>query len=85
MTGEIKEVLKFVKVSKNAKVSTKGSKLSAGYDLYSAYDYFIAPMNKIIAMTDLRLQIPHGHYGRIAARSGLGVKHFIDVGGWCCG
>lgn len=26
------------------------------------------------------MQIPEGHYGRIAARSGLAVRHGIDVG-----
>jgi len=26
------------------------------------------------------MAIPHGNYGRIAPRSGLAVKNFIDVG-----
>jgi dUTP pyrophosphatase len=28
----------------------------------------------------LAIAIPEGHYGRIAPRSGLAVKNFIDVG-----
>lgn len=30
--------------------------------------------------TDLQVQIPRGYYGRIAPRSGLAIKKFIDVG-----
>lgn len=31
--------------------------------------------------TDLQIELPHGCYGRIAPRSGLAWKNFIDVGG----
>ncbi|XP_006817345.1 deoxyuridine 5'-triphosphate nucleotidohydrolase-like [Saccoglossus kowalevskii] len=31
-------------------------------------------------MTDIQIQLPDGCYGRVAPRSGLAVKHFIDVG-----
>ena len=31
--------------------------------------------------TDIAIQLPHGTYGRIAPRSGLALKHQIDVGG----
>lgn len=30
--------------------------------------------------TGLRLEIPEGYYGRVAPRSGLTVKHGLDVG-----
>lgn len=72
--------LKFVKLSKNAHTPTKGSKLSAGYDLYSAYDYIIPSMGKELVKTDIQVGIPDGCYGRIAPRSGLANKFFIDVG-----
>ncbi|CAL1286396.1 unnamed protein product [Larinioides sclopetarius] len=76
----MKQVLRIAKLSNNAKIPTKGSKLAAGYDLYSAYDYVVPPKGKILAMTDIQVQIPPGHYGRVAPRSGLAVKNFIDVG-----
>ena len=57
-----------------------GSKLAAGYDLHSAYDYEIPAHGKLIAKTDLQIRVPDGTYGRIAPRSGLAAKHFIDIG-----
>ena len=60
--------------------SLSGSKLAAGYDLHSAYDYEIAAHGKVIAKTDLQIRVPDGTYGRIAPRSGLAAKHFIDIG-----
>lgn len=72
--------LKFVRTSENAFVPTKGSYLSAGFDLHSAYDYIIKPQDKIIAQTDLRIGVPPNTYGRLAPRSGLASKHFIDIG-----
>ncbi|KAG8178444.1 hypothetical protein JTE90_016116 [Oedothorax gibbosus] len=76
----MKQVLRVVKLSSHAKVPSKGSKLAAGYDLYSAYDYVVPPKGKVLAKTDIQVQIPEGHYGRVAPRSGLAVKNFIDVG-----
>ncbi|GFQ86852.1 deoxyuridine 5'-triphosphate nucleotidohydrolase [Trichonephila clavata] len=76
----MKQVLRIAKLSSNAKIPTKGSKLAAGYDLYSAYDYVVPAQGKVLAMTDIQVQVPSGHYGRVAPRSGLAVKNFIDVG-----
>ncbi|XP_072551552.1 deoxyuridine 5'-triphosphate nucleotidohydrolase, mitochondrial [Salminus brasiliensis] len=73
-------LLKFAKLSENATTPTRGSRKAAGYDLYSAYDYSIGPMGKAIVKTDIQIAVPHGCYGRVAPRSGLAAKHFIDVG-----
>ncbi|XP_035508276.1 deoxyuridine 5'-triphosphate nucleotidohydrolase, mitochondrial isoform X2 [Morone saxatilis] len=78
--AEEKPVLKFAKLSENARTPTRGSTKAAGYDLYSAYDYSIGPMDKAIVKTDIQIAVPHGCYGRVAPRSGLAAKHFIDVG-----
>lgn len=72
--------LRFTKLSDNAYTPTRGSQYAAGYDLYSAYDYIIPPKGKLLCMTDLVIAVPQGSYGRIAPRSGLAVKNFIDVG-----
>ncbi|URH25015.1 dUTP pyrophosphatase vaccinia F2L-like protein [Fowlpox virus] len=68
------------KISDRAKLPYKQTRYSAGYDLYSAYDYVIEPMNKELIKTDIILKIPNGYYGRIAPRSGLAYNYFIDVG-----
>ncbi|TRY90185.1 hypothetical protein DNTS_033367 [Danionella cerebrum] len=115
-------VLKFAKLTEKAKTPTRGSNRAAGFDLYSAYDYSIGPMDKALVKTDIQIAVPHGYYGRVgekcgftpfyttitycvsfnkclslfikmafctfayeqlcvlAPRSGLAVKHFIDVG-----
>ncbi|KAG9489323.1 deoxyuridine 5'-triphosphate nucleotidohydrolase, mitochondrial isoform X2 [Eleutherodactylus coqui] len=73
-------VLRFAKLSEHACTPTRGSCRAAGYDLYSAYDYTIDPQDKAIVKTDIQISVPSGCYGRVAPRSGLAAKHFIDVG-----
>jgi len=43
-------------------------------------DCVIPAMGKGIVPTDLAIACPPGTYARIAPRSGLAVKHFIDTG-----
>merc|ERR1711976_346570 len=85
MPGEIviknsKTVMQVCKLSEHAFMPTKGSKLAAGYDLKSAYDYIIPANGKVIAKTDLAIRVPDGTYGRVAPRSGLAAKNHIDIG-----
>ncbi|XP_036910471.1 deoxyuridine 5'-triphosphate nucleotidohydrolase, mitochondrial isoform X1 [Sturnira hondurensis] len=72
--------LRFVRLSEHASAPTRGSARAAGYDLYSAYDYTVPPMEKALVKTDIQIALPAGCYGRVAPRSGLAAKHFIDVG-----
>ena len=72
--------LRYEKISNNAYAPTRGSKYSAGYDLYSATAMTIPPKERAIVPTDIRIAVPKGTYGRIAPRSGLATKFFIDVG-----
>lgn len=74
------EILRFVKLSQNASAPSKASADAAGFDLYSAYDYEVQPSGKVLALTDLQIAVPDGCYGRVAPRSGLAHKNFIDVG-----
>ncbi|XP_035671546.1 deoxyuridine 5'-triphosphate nucleotidohydrolase-like [Branchiostoma floridae] len=73
-------LLRFAKMTEHAFAPTRGSKQAAGYDLYSAYDYTIPAQGKVLAKTDIQIALPEGCYGRVAPRSGLAHKNFIDVG-----
>ena len=64
----------------NAQLPKKGSSLSAGYDLYSSEEITVKAKNKALISTGISLAIPEGYYGRVAPRSGLACKNFIDVG-----
>jgi dUTP pyrophosphatase len=73
-------ILKYKKLSDNAFPLVKGSEKAAGFDLTAAYDYVIPSKGKELVKTDLQVEIPEGCYGRVAPRSGLAIKNFIDVG-----
>lgn len=80
MKVESKCELRFAKLSEHARAPVRGSPRSAGLDLQSAYDVKIPARGKALVKTDLQVQVPEGSYGRVAPRSGLAVKNFIDVG-----
>ncbi|KAK4153405.1 dUTPase-like protein [Chaetomidium leptoderma] len=68
------------KLSDKARLPTRGSAFAAGYDLYAARDTTIPARGKALVDTDISMSVPAGTYGRIAPRSGLASKHFIDTG-----
>uniref|UniRef100_A0A3B3QAK3 Deoxyuridine 5'-triphosphate nucleotidohydrolase n=1 Tax=Paramormyrops kingsleyae TaxID=1676925 RepID=A0A3B3QAK3_9TELE len=78
----VKPVLKVARLSENATIPTKASAKAAGYDLYSAYDYSIAPMEKAVINTDIQIAVPPGCYGRVGGvvdedyRGNVGVVLF---------
>ena len=67
------------KLSDKAVIPSKGSVGAAGYDLYTTEAYELKPGERKAFKTDIALAIPEGFYGRVAPRSGLAVKHGIDV------
>lgn len=72
--------LKIQLLSKDAKIPTRGSKRAAGLDLSSSKNEVIPPQSQKLIPTDLAIKAPSGTYARIAPRSGLALKKFIDVG-----
>lgn len=48
ISDSMDEVLKIKRLSDHAFIPTRGSKLAAGYDLYAAYDYDIAPRRSLM-------------------------------------
>ena len=67
------------KLDESSVVPTRGSYLSAGYDLSSVEDAVIPSLGRVAVPTGLAMKVPVGTYGRIAPRSGLAFKHGIDV------
>ena len=72
--------VKFIKLNPHAIIPSKATPGSIGLDLYSIDSYIVLPGQRVVVSTGLRLLLPDGVYGRIAPRSGLAVKHGLDVG-----
>ena len=68
--------VRFKKLNDLAKIPTRGSKFSAGYDLYAAtnYDIQIPPHSTVKIGTGLAMDLPYGYFGAIFARSGIATK-----------
>ena len=71
--------MKVKRLSDKAVIPSKGSSGAAGYDLYTTESYELKPGERKAFKTDIAMAIPDGFYGRVAPRSGLAVKHGIDV------
>ncbi|CAD7699265.1 unnamed protein product [Ostreobium quekettii] len=72
--------LRVKKLCEHAVLPRRGSPGAAGYDLSSADDFVVPSRGKALIKTGLAVGIPSGTYGRVAPRSGLAIKNFIDVG-----
>jgi len=80
-------------LSEHAIVPTYGTEQAAGMDLYAdlnprdtgreyknlVFVKKINPGERKLIKTGIAVTIPDGYYGRIAPRSGLALKHGIDV------
>ena len=64
----------------NAVLPARGSAGAAGYDLCAASNCVIPSRGKGTVETGLAVSLPPGTYARIAPRSGLAIRNFIDVG-----
>lgn len=72
--------LKVKKLVSHATLPVRGSSGAAGYDLHSTEGYVILPGQRAVVSTGLSFELPPGVYGRVAPRSGLAVKHGLQVG-----
>jgi len=53
------------RLSQNARLPAKGSKLAAGYDLYSSEETVIPARGKGLVKTGISIAVPTGNYGRV--------------------
>ncbi|WP_197484155.1 dUTP diphosphatase [Halioglobus sp. HI00S01] len=60
-------------------IPKRGSEHAAGFDLQAAHAAEIPPGGRCLIKTGFAVRLPDGHYGRIAPRSGLALKHGLDV------
>lgn len=84
--------MKISRLSSRAKLPHRATDGAAGYDLFAAERTVIpgaharegrVDIGRALVPTGLALSIPAGHVGRIGSRSGLSVKHNIEIGaGW---
>jgi dUTP pyrophosphatase len=52
---------------------------SAGYDLASAEEVSLAPMERRLVSTGISIALPHGYECQLRPRSGLALKHGITL------
>lgn len=85
--------LKVKRIKETAKIPVRMTLGSAGLDLYAAEETTIpaselkengfVEVGRGVISTGLAVEIPIGMVGRIGSRSGLSVKHNLEVGaGW---
>lgn len=73
------ERLLFKRLHSEARLPSRGSEHAAGLDLCAVERVTLAPGARAAVRTGLAVAIPFGFYGRVAPRSGLAVRHGIDV------
>jgi dUTP pyrophosphatase len=68
-----------IKLMDGAILPKQGTLQSAGYDLYAYEEIIIEPNTLCKVRTGIFITCPENTYARIAPRSGLAYKHWIDV------
>ncbi len=72
--------LRVKRLSEHAVLPSRATAGSAGYDLSAAQATLVPRHGRALVPTDLAVAVPPGHYARVAPRSGLALKFFLDVG-----
>lgn len=73
-------MFRFAKTNENAILPKQGREGDAGFDLFACEDAIIEPSQRALVDAGVAIEIPQDCYGRVAPRSGLAVKHGIQVG-----
>lgn len=77
------EIIKVKKLKEEAIIPTKGSEYAAGWDLYACIGsshITINPHETVKIGTGLSIELPHGFFGAVFARSGLSTKQGLRPG-----
>jgi len=73
--------IQVMKIAAKAMLPSRGSRFSAGQDLYALEDMLIPARGQKLIGTGIAIGIGQGTYARIAPRSGLANKESIGIGG----
>ena len=68
-----------MKLSPTAKAPTRVTEGAIGYDLYAPFSFTLYPKDVKLVYIDVAIGVPVGHYGQIAPKSGLTLKHHVTV------
>jgi len=79
MLGQQAAAIQVMKMASKAMLPTRGSRFSAGHDLYALQDMLIPAQGQKLIGTGIAIIIPQGTYARIAPRSGLGYTESIAI------
>ena len=71
--------LQYVRLSPTSKAPARTIEGAIGYDLYTPFSFTLYPKEIKLVYIDVAIGIPVGHYGRIAPKSGLTLKHHVTV------
>jgi len=66
-------------LSPTAKPPARSTEGAIGYDLYTPFSFTLYPREIKLVYTDIAIKVPLGHYGRIAPKSGITLKHHVTV------
>jgi dUTP pyrophosphatase len=72
-------MIKFTKLYSDAKTPERWSDWAVWYDLCSTENYTLQPMERYLFKTNIAISLPAGVYWRVAPRSWLSFKKWIDV------
>jgi len=72
----IKVEIKKIKETQTPSYAHEGD---SGVDLYSAEDYSLKPMERVLVSTGIKIAVPLGYEAQVRPKSGLALKHGITV------
>nr|XP_033812792.1 uncharacterized protein LOC117365936 [Geotrypetes seraphini] len=72
--------IRWAPLSEHAQAPTQAYDKAAGCDIYAAQDVVVEARDRALVPTDIQVSPPPGSYLRVAARSGLSLRHSLDVG-----
>lgn len=78
--GGCQQMFRVAKLDAAAQIPVRTHPTDAGYDLHALQDAWVLARRSATVRTGIAVAIPQGYYGRVASRSGLSLKHSLEVG-----